>query len=752
MKKCICLLSLLIGIIDVFADKTLTSAVPFRQQMLVDVTKAVQNYHQMMVRSAREGKNQIKGGFLYTLPAITTLHAVTNDEKYLHWAKADMLWLVRSAVETDGTVKPLLSSFRYLQPFCEAFLYLDQKRQFSTQEIKIIHDQIRASVKTHYSYTDWGGQNRSSVDAAGFYIAAKAIPADNEAGKWTEYGNALMYDSWGSWEIEDASIYTPFWLFYVLTGAETIQRVDELMNFITTKYYFEYYSRLLMPNNMLPDWGDGDWTHMWCWYVADLVRAGSYYKNGGYLYFAQQLYGYYRTHAAQGDTVYNFDRTGLHDDAIYCAATALRWLDSSVPVVGYVMNKSEEIVDDLVTKKIAFRNDQGKASVFALLNYRDLGPYGRYQRDYLNQELAAYEEKPHHGHADENSIIVLMDDETILLADGGYRRSYHDGWRADLYHNRIVAREGWPIEAGIVDYLMNDKTYHEVETEKVHFGVFGVIDYSRTRLIDKSRGYTGDRIVLFVPEKDFFIIVDAIHIDEPGHKLFVNMWHPDQINRQGSLAEEGSHYVVSWPSRIPIRREYWVNEHRKDLLIQFFDNRDKFTEIRQLDRRFNPSQAFYQYVYNYFFKGQRLLFLTVLAPHDAGLFKEEMLNSVKILSDDNRSFRTLALSFDIDHKPVTVGLKLDQTIGLTNLKGRPLFDWQTGSVTYGKLKTDADFAFVYDRGDQLEYGFINGCQSTYDGKVLFDMPVNSHMYQGPVTFRVPDIKDKMPRFHEIIKK
>jgi hypothetical protein len=409
-----------------------TSSNRFRQQLIQDVKIAAENYHQQMAKSSAEGTNRLEGSYFFVLPAITVLHQTTGVKKYLEWAKADMLWMVKSAVGPDGTVKPFLDWFRYLQPFCEAYLYLDQKKMLSVEEKKMITEQISASTKTHYSYTDWGAQNRSSVDAAGFYIAAKAVPTDPEVEKWRNYGDALMHDSWGGWEIEDASIYTPFWLFYVLTGAETINKEDELMSFITTKYYFEYYSRLLMPNNMLPDWGDGDWTHMWSWYVADLVRAGSYYKNGKYLYFAQQLYDYFHTHAAQGDTVCSFDLAGLRDDAVYCAGTALRWLDASIPMEPYAITKSEDVVDDLVSKKIAFRNNKGKQSVFALLNYRDLGPYARYQRDYLNQELAAYEEKPHHGHADENSFIVLMDDETVLLADGGYRKSTHDGWRADL--------------------------------------------------------------------------------------------------------------------------------------------------------------------------------------------------------------------------------------------------------------------------------------------------------------------------------
>ena len=723
-----------------------------QQQLIEDLRQSIDAHHEKIIKAKEAGQEKAVFGSLWLIAPMVVLHEKTGEEKYLQWAKTDMLWMVDSAIQPDGKTQPFISSFRDMQPFCEAYLYLKEKGCFSKKEMKKIDAQISTSVTTHYSHTDWGAQNRASVDGAGFLYAAKAVPDDPEVKKWINYGEALLYDSWGGWEIEDASIYSPFWFFYVLTAAEVKNQVEELMNFITTKYYFEFYSHLMMPNDMLPDWGDGDWTHNWHWYFADMIRAGSYYKNGKYLHFAQRLYNYHRMVGLKGVPVHGFNINGLEGDAIYCAGAALRWLDTSVPIIPFLITKSEEIIDDLITKKIAFCNEKGPCSAFALLNYRDEGPYGKYQRDYLNQELYAQEEKPHHGHADENSIIMLMEDRTVLLADGGYRRSFHDGWRADLYHNRIVARLGWPVEKNIIEYLMNNKQYHTVKTEKIHFGTFGEIDYSRTRLVDELRGYSADRIIIFVVEKGIYIIVDVITIDKPGHKIFVNMWHPDNILKQGGFKRERDHYVVSWPKKIPIRREYWPNEHNRELLIQFLDNRDKYTGIKEIDRRFNTSNTFFQYLYNYFFKGQRITFVTILTPHKPGIFDNEMLNFVKIISDENRSYRAIGLSFKIDNNPVTVGLKLDQTIGLTNFKGRPMFNWQTGAVEYGKLKTDADFAFVIDDNKEFEYGLINGCQVIYDGIKLFDMPFNTQMYQGPIQYKVPDLKDKMPRYHDIVKK
>ena len=100
---------------------------------------------------------------------------------------------------------------------------------------------------------------------------------------------------------------------------------------------------------------------------------------------------------------------------------------------------------------------------------------------------------------------------------------------------------------------------------------------------------------------------------------------------------------------------------------------------------------------------------------------------------------------------VTVGLKLDQTIGLTNLRGRPMFDVATGTVDYGALRTDADFAFVRERRDGTrEFAFQYATALAYADTTLFKQPVWDAMFQGPGDFAVPDRRDKMPRWHEFV--
>ena len=79
-----------------------------------------------------------------------------------------------------------------------------------------------------------------------------------------------------------------------------------------------------------------------------------------------------------------------------------------------------------------------------LLNYRDEGDGGLLFRDYLRDTIPVEEEKMTHGHADENSIVMLASGGALLLHDGGYRDFMPSGpygaYRQDYFHNRLCVR------------------------------------------------------------------------------------------------------------------------------------------------------------------------------------------------------------------------------------------------------------------------------------------------------------------------
>jgi hypothetical protein len=729
MKKI--LLVLIIAVVGAGALRAADTA-SFQAQLRADLRRNLELHH---VAAAPEREKNVKPTdfyYPYLLAGLINLHAQTGDATLLTWAKEDVMWMVRLSRDPSGRVLPFAGdSFRYLPSFCDAFLYLKARGALTADETVQIVAMLTVSADVRLSIADLGAQNRALIRATELLFCAHAVPEAANAGDWQRHGEALTYDSLNGWSVEDASFYGSFWLHYVLQLAEMRGELAERMKLITTRYYFDQTRALLMPNGFLPDWGDGDWTHGWMFSVANLVLAGSHYRDGTYLEAARRLY-----EANQGFT------KDLSAEAIGGLGLALRWLDPNVPLAPLAQNKSAEVVDDLISKKIVFR---GGAETYAMFTYRDTGPYGRFTRDYQAAQLWAPEEKPHHGHADENSFAMLAQAGTVLLADGGYRASRMHGYRADVFHNRIVARMGFPTEGDVFDYLRADTTYHATETEKIHFGTFGSLDYARTRLVDSERGYTGDRITLFAPESGLTIVVDSLLNDNAGSKVFSNTWHPDHI------LQKGENWVLSHPEKIAVRTEAWTNLHTRDLVIQFLGNRDKIAQSREVDRRYNPSQAFFQYLQNYFFKGQRLTFVTVLRPIEAGSFDPKLLEDVKLITDEHDDGRVLGLRFTLGGEPVTVGLKLDQTIGLTNLRGRPMFDVATGSVDYGALHTDADFAFVRERRDGArEFGFQFASAVTFASTKLFEQPVWKGLWQGPGDFKVTDRRDKMPRWHQVL--
>ena len=705
----------------------------FRAQLQSDLRRDLERHH--AAAAGERAKNVRPADFYYPylLAGLINLHAQTGEAVLLAWAKEDVLWFARCSVDANGHVTAFFNpSFRFLQSYCEAYLYLKAHGSLSPEETKLVAAQIVACGDVRLSRPDFGAQNRAMIVGSEFLFCAQAVPDAPNVDRWRQQGEALVYDSFHGWDLEDASIYEPFWFNYMLTCSEMRGELAMRMKKITTRYYFDHAKELLMPNGLMPDWGDGDWTHSWMWHVANLTLAGSHYRDGTYLEAARQLYEAHHAYYKE-----------LPGEAIAALGIALRWLDPAVPFAPLAQDESAEVVDDLISKKIVFR---GASGTYAMFNYRDVAPFGYFTHEYQRAMLFAPEEKPHHGHSDENSFAMLMQDGTVLLADGGDRASRTRGWRADVFHNRIVARTGFPPEADVFDYLRADTTYHDTHTEKLHFGTFGSLDYSRTRVVDEERGYTGDRITLFAPESGLTIVVDSLLNDRAGSKIFCNTWHPDHV------LDHGDNWTLSHPDQIAIRTEYWPNPHTRDLVIQFLGNRDKIAQVREIDRRYNPSQAFFQYLKNYFFKGQRLTFVTVLRPIAAGSFDRKQLDDVSLLTGEHDDGRTLGLHFTLGGEPVTVGLKLDENIGLTNLRGRPMFDVATGTVAYGALRTDADFAFLRERRDGTrEFGFQFATALAYAGEKLFEQPVHEGMWQGPGDFAVTDRRDKMPRWHQIVK-
>ena len=65
--------------------------------LLEDVKEAVERIHSGLLAMDQETRRQSARDYAWTLAPMTVLHAHTNEDRYLAWAKEGMLWMVEAA-------------------------------------------------------------------------------------------------------------------------------------------------------------------------------------------------------------------------------------------------------------------------------------------------------------------------------------------------------------------------------------------------------------------------------------------------------------------------------------------------------------------------------------------------------------------------------------------------------------------------------------------------------------------------------
>ena len=147
-----------------------------------------------------------------------------------------------------------------------------------------------------------------------------------------------------------------------------------------------------------------------------------------------------------------------------------------------------------------------------------------------------------------------MKNKSVLLHDGGYRDYQPSGpfgaYRADYFHNRVVVRKNKIAlgqDAGefkystrakvegqsVLDFLHNAGTYREVSTKKIDFISLKHFDMSRTRVVDEKLGYESDRIVNYIKDLGYFVIIDVVKFTEEDDLTMANLWHTREILSKG---------------------------------------------------------------------------------------------------------------------------------------------------------------------------------------------------------------------------
>jgi hypothetical protein len=332
-----------------------------------------------------------------------------------------------------------------------------------------IERDLAFSLNHVFYFPEWGAHNRAMLRAESLYYGSVALANHPDAKKWRQLAETLASDSLNQWQIEDAMLYHPIWLYSVFSYAD-VSKQPEVLQSPVVKYYLDYFIQLLTPHGNIADFGDAHWNSSEALrFIPVYERAAVIYRNPVYKYFAEELLR--RTIerlAKQQNVAPNAVNIGSYGSFF---TDAHAWADDSIKPVAPT-NLSGDVLEDVIGKKIVFRDGWNRTSNFLFLNYRDEGDGGWLGRDYLRQNLSVEEEKVSHGHSDENSIALLMSGGSVLLHDGGYRPDVPSGpsgeWRSDFYHNRVVARKNKRAKnQGLFEFLNNSGAYRKVRTQKI---------------------------------------------------------------------------------------------------------------------------------------------------------------------------------------------------------------------------------------------------------------------------------------------
>ncbi|MDP8289226.1 MAG: hypothetical protein RAP03_21345, partial [Candidatus Electryonea clarkiae] len=483
-----------------------------------------------------------------------TLYDIEKNEEYAKRAEEVLLTYGDYRKEYPEEAKqkrpdyingvPALPDFFTTMRYIKTYDILKKNGRLKKSQRREIEKLIAHSIEYTLQTQEWGAMNRAALRAETLAWAVRALPDHPRNKAWKSYADALAFDNWGQWEIEDATVYHGVWLYALLGCADAKNQLDELFKTPEMYYYAQYFLNLMCPDGTVPDFGDANWQSAWNRFLVFFEAAANAYDDPQLKWAASVI----------ANKFVDFEKTqniGLAYLLLDCYRYGTDDLTPKIP-----NQLSIEVMDDIVGKKVVFRNGWNPKSTYMLLNYRDEGDGGLLVRDYIRDAIPVEEEKMTHGHADENSIVLLMHDGSVLLHDGGYRDYMPSGpygaYRQDYFHNRLCVRPDkiWmgqkegeyrysptdhPAIEGqsVLDFLHNAGSYRIVRTQKIDFLTFDDFDYSRTRVIDDNMGYQWDRIVTYVKDLEIFVVFDIMKSTGEGFKTAANLWHTRNIVDQG---------------------------------------------------------------------------------------------------------------------------------------------------------------------------------------------------------------------------
>ena len=613
---------------------------------------------------------------------------------------------------------PMLPDFFTVMRFLKAYDMLRGAGIFSAEEIQKIRADIGHSMAYVLRTQEWGPMNRTALRAESLAWAVRALPDHPDTSKWEMQRKALGDDNWGNWQIEDATIYHGVWLYALLGYADAMGRLDELLDTPEMYYYAHYFLHLMCPAGMVPDFGDANWMANWPRFLVFFEAAANHHKDPRLKWAAATI-------AEKFIDFSDPKNIGLAYNFLDCYLWGGDGISVRPPAT-----LSEEVMEDVQGKKIVFRNGWNPDSSYLLLNYRDEGDGGLNFRDYLRDTIPVEEEKMTHGHADENSIALLMSGGSVLLHDGGYRDYMPSGpfgaYRQDYFHNRLCVRPEkiWMGQnqgefrysirdavpgQGVLDFLHNAGSYRKVRTQKVDFLTLDDFDYSRTRLLDESMGYEWDRVIAHIKKPEIYVVFDVFKSHKEEYFTLANLWHTRKIVAQGT----------HWYDTVYDRIQKNILPTDKHLLILFPMTHFRMEGTEQEKRHYQDEIVIHQTTAQHFERGETVGFITILIPHAEHESPSGWLDKIRsIPTDPDRA--GLGVEIHAGGRRIVICAKNDLRMDMARDWRRPRYTYEAGKIGYGDFETNGDFLFASIENEMLAYTIVNLTKAFFKGKTLFE--------------------------------
>jgi hypothetical protein len=661
------------------------------------------------------------GDPIYLAATYGFLYSVTHDELYAERALqllAEYGSLRKTLPAEFASTRaeyargvPAFTNFFFIAPFAEAYRATRSSKSATAPLRAGIERDLAEAIDFVYTFPEWGSHNRAMLRAYGFLVGAQAIPLHPNAPRWKHMAEAIAADNLTSWEVEDATVYHPIWLHTLLRYAEESGQT-QVQSSPLLHYYYKYFTHLITPAGLVADFGDAFWESSLegLRFVAVFERGASLFHDAAMRWAAATLFANERART---------ETTSI--TTAYHLCDAYRWADESIspapPVTG-----SEEVLEDLVGKKVVFRNGWDSGSTFLLLNYRDEGTGGWMSRHYLRNTITVEEEKMHHGHADENSISMLMHHGSVLLHDAGYRDGLPSGpygaWRQDYFHNRVVVRSNKrDTHQGVLEFVRNSGAYRPVVTRKIDFVRLRDVDMSRTRLTEELPGYEWDRIVTYVKHFGVFVVIDIVKATRTDYLTITNFWHGEHIER----IRDGAYTIA-----VDSLRTLGVPRNAS-LSVQFLRRTSMAEGVEPISRHARPEMALYQTIASHYKAGDYEYFVTLLAPFD----RSSGMSDVPRASLVPTSGPSAGVAVRIEHggRSILIGAKLDLESEIVQENIRPRYQYDLGKATYGEFETDAHFFVAAGSGPAPEFSAVSVLKVYYKGHELMTALPYTHALQ-----------------------